>query len=521
MNHIKQDEIGLFYEEEQVELFNNNQADFYTTVFINRAKSKLSGKVQNAQMNEIDGYNLNNITCIKQLIDNDYPFQESEIKKIEAYLRSLQDTDNHYLIDISGANEKTHEEHKLYFTYEAIKIAEKLDISLLGVEEILNVIDTKTLEGKSIKETMAILGIRELLQMEQYSESDIQQAYTQLFQSWYASDSNQISWYFDLYYLSFISEIGQVQKKELSTLQDDMINLIRNPYINLTMKSMAMDILGNYQLMNKKVRDAIEVVVKKADELYYLGDNQYAYPTIYQGDIATTYYVYLCNILDDKDQYNTGALQHTISKDISDRQFEAYGPQELSQLLYLGNRFECIFEEDKDEIIEFLNQEIYKASLLSEVYFIVQSMEWVKGQSIKLDEKQLGVINDLIQHTFSSENTKRDEIYDKMVNVFFYVSLKDLLTRNKEELVRVEYDSILVECETFLDKDIRLLYFYYNVNQMNDSEFAITEQLLKNYERRGLYFINQQVQNKSVYIQFLGKRMKQIHKNRVVNVPKI
>lgn len=110
-----------------------------------------------------------------------------------------------------------------------------------------------------------------------------------------------------------------------------------------------------------------------------------------------------------------------------------------------------------------------------------------------------------------------------MVNVFFYVSLKDLLTRNKEELDSVEYDSILVECETILDKDIRLLYFYYNVNQMNDSEFAITEQLLKkNYERRGLYFINQQVQNKSVYIQFLGKRMKQIHKkNRVVNVPKI
>ncbi len=218
---------------------------------------------------------------------------------------------------------------------------------------------------------------------------------------------------------------------------------------------------------------------KKADELYYLGDNQYAYPTIYQGNIATTYYVYLCNILDNKDQYNTGALQHTISKDISDRQFEAYGPQELSQLLYLGNRFECILEEDKDEIIEFLNQEIYKASLLSEVYFIVQSMEWVKGQSIKLDEKQLGVINDLIQHTFSSENTKSDEIYDKMVNVFFYVSLKDLLTRNKEELDSVEYDSILVECETILDKDIRLLYFYYNVNQMNDSEFAITEQLLK------------------------------------------
>lgn len=197
-------------------------------------------------------------------------FKSQRLKKIEAYLRALQDTDNHYLIDISDANEKTPEEHKLYFTYEAIKIADKLDISLLGVEEILNVIDTKTLEGKSIKETMAILGIRELLQMEKYSESDIQQAYTQLFQSWYASDSNQISWYFDLYYLSFISEIGQVQKKkELSTLQDDMINLIRNPYINLTMKSMAMDILGNYQLMNKKkVRDAIEVVVKKKQMSY-------------------------------------------------------------------------------------------------------------------------------------------------------------------------------------------------------------------------------------------------------------
>lgn len=182
---------------------------------------------------------------------------------------------------------------------------------------------------------------------------------------------------------------------------------------------MDMDILGNYQLMNKKVRDAIEVVVKKADELYYLGDNQYAYPTIYQGNIATTYYVYLCNILDNKDQYNTGALQNTISKDISDGQFEAYSPQELSQLLYLGNRFECILEEDKDEIIEFLNQEFYKASLLSEVYFIVQSMEWVKGQSVKLDEKQLGVINDLIQHTFSSEIQKGMKYMTKWSMYFF------------------------------------------------------------------------------------------------------
>lgn len=114
-------------------------------------------------------------------------------------------------------------------------------------------------------------------------------------------------------------------------------------------------------------------------------------------------------------------MQHTISKDISDRQFEAYGPQELSQLLYLGNRFECILEEDKDEIIEFLNQEIYKASLLSEVYFIVQSMEWVKGQSIKLDEKQLGVINDLIQHTFLRKIQKKVMKYMTKWSMYFFM----------------------------------------------------------------------------------------------------
>ncbi|NLL73421.1 MAG: hypothetical protein GX237_07825 [Clostridiales bacterium] len=519
MDYIEQDLRGFYYEEATSLSVLNTEPDFYTTLQINGLKHRMNNSHDHIDMSGLKGFKLNNFTCIKQLVDYKYPFKNEETLHVKSYLHGLQNDQYSYLIRISNNEEDNTLENCLFFTYEALKISKYLDFDLLHEDRIKDFIMTLSIAKTSYKETMAIIGISQELGLSLYSEELIQEKYSELFGNWMNSDSAQISWYFDLYYLSYIAAMGNVKDIMIDkSFKDDMVNLIQNQEMNLTFKLMAVDILENYGLLESECIDKIDDLIKDMDNSFYLKNGQYSMPVYPIGNISTTYYVYLYNKCQNNNNMDI-LLKSGLEELLGMGSFENYSFQELYQLCYLSMEYYIFSKEEVDIVTNYCIEAIDTQMNLSDIYFALTTIEMLNGNLMLLQQNHVDIINELVNEQLELSKARNIDVYEKMFCLFLCSNTNKLFESNNLYFIPIDYEEYMKNLENYLGEDIRLLYFYFVINKNIDNEFCIEDRLINEYKTKGIYQLNQESSVKSAYIQYIGEMMDKFNYKSLPDYP--
>lgn len=321
------------------------------------------------------------------------------------------------------------------------------------------------------------------------------------------SDSSQISWYFDLYYMSYIAAKGNVKETNINkSFKHDMVNLIQNQDMNLTIKCMAVNIMENYGVWDSDSINEINKLIINMDDSFYMKNGQYSLPVYPTGNISTTYYVYLYKKSqgnNDKDVLLKSGLEELLKAG----GFENYSFQELYQLSYLFMEYSIISEKEIGFITNFCLESIHDQISLSEVYFVLATIE-VLNENVKvLEQNHVEIISGLVNEQLKLSNIDNIEVYDKMFGLFLCSNINKIFESNDLYNISVDYEQYMKGLKEYLGEDIRLLYFYFAINKNINHEFYLEDQLVNKYKNKGIYKLNQDSSVKSMFIQYIGEMM--------------
>lgn len=508
IDYLEVDNYGYYYEKDIVDK-RESIPNFYATLQTNRLKYIVTGKIINAEMSEMQGYNLKDIVCISQLIKNHYEFSFDEKKEIQMYLQSLQDNNNSMVV-VGIDEQASYIENLLFYTAEALEITEKLQIKLNNIERIKEFIQGIKLDGDSSKITVSLVKIDKILGTKLYNSDEITGAYQEIYQKWMEYPEADLNWVFDIYYMSYIYKYANLENSFLyAEFENDICNIIQHIGTDMTIKVMFAEISQNYNLLTDEVKSNIQQIIEKMEILCSEENNEYSILMEQMGDITTTYYVYLYYKYNNKEVPFDKKLYSDLMYIIEADNYEAYSNQELMQVIYILKEMGVKPQDDLYQLDSYLRKALNNAGDAENVYWIVRSYKLLHEDNYNLNEYSKKQINQIINDEIEYCTSQDVENYEKMKKLFFCLNTIVETPEIEYGEYLLESSKILMSNNVILDEDLRILYFYESSCEILNLEKSSNKKHVDYYFSNGFYYINPYDKElKSILYQYMGQVLK-------------
>lgn len=477
---------GMFFDRHDIEM----EVDAYSTILMKKIKNIAYQDEIEINVQELD-FTYDNIDEIYFLQDCHIHLSDEMCQKYEKYIDSILQSDGL----VSFSNDENIET-RMIFTLYAVKFAEQFDIKIEKQESITQFVEIKLGEvskEKSIFHVSTLLQLADKLRLN-YEREFYESFYNEKINYFEEKDAITDSDIMDLYYLSIIKNIIEVEKGISDNLLCSIVEAMNYSYTNLSIFYDCVYILETYSELEANI-ETIICCIEKLDK-YELGEGKYACISIINPSILATY----CGV---EMLYEMGKLENKVGNIIS-------------YLLYY-----C-----EDDNIKLMSCE--------DIYCCYQAL--IKLDSTLLNDNTLkqNVIDSLISNLISNESISIRELYcarelnkkflenqeiDRLVNE----KLEELvLTVNIHEISAANYCMLLIAMQdqsgddeniwsNAEEIDLELVTimdaFYYveycNVYGLEVNESAVVE-LLKSVKNDNGYYISKYQKENSMFTLYLG-----------------
>lgn len=506
LKEMKIDSVGYYYDQDLVNIQNKN-VNFYTTLYINRLKNTISKNIVNAKMSEMDEFNLKDFVCVLQLVKNKYSFTYDEKRQIEEYIQSLQLEKYNYTI-VNGTDEEAKSvANRLYYTSEAIEIAQELGIEMRNIDKIEEYLKSFDLSSANSKEVMSLIKIDKLLGLQHFTKREIEEAYHNLYTTWSHYEDAGLQWTFDLYYMSYIFKYGNLSDMLLySSFESDVCNIISNSNTDITFKIMFLEISRNYNLLTEQVIKSIEECVQLFEKNCSMGDNCYSLYVSQVGSIDTTYYTYVYAKACKRKLCKNSALENQLLRILEN--YETMNVQTVTQSLFILNEMGIDITNMYQSLYEYFDSKLSKAEKIEDTYYAIYGMDLLNNGAFELSEQQTEKIGTRLQNWNKEFEDINYNLYSRMKSVFFYLLiLKYTPYSDNVEYVRNIRD-FLGKDDLELDSDLRVLYFYSLSCDISCVKSKSVSKLLNLFYNKGVYYLTPDDRSKHIIMyQFMGNNL--------------
>lgn len=509
IDYLEVDNYGYYYEKNIVDK-REAVPNFYATLQTNRLKYMVTGKIVNAKMSKMQGYNLQDIVCISQLIKNQYEFTFDEKKEIQTYLQSLQDNNNNSMVVVGIDEQASYIENLLFYTAEALEITEKLQIKLNNIERIKEFVQCIKLDGDSSKITVSLVKIDKILGTRLYNSEEITVAYQKIYQKWMEYPEADLNWVFDIYYMSYIYKYANLENSFLyAEFENDICNIIQHIGTDMTIKVMFAEISQNYNLLTDEVKSNIQQTINKMENLCSKGNNEYSILMEQRGDITTTYYVYLYYKYNKKEVPFDKKLYSDLMYIVKADNYKAYSNQELMQAIYILKEMGIKPQDNLYQLDSYLKNALSNANDAENIYWIARGYKLLQEDKFDLNKDSKKHIKQIISKEIEDCKSQDMDIYEKMKKIFFCLNTIVETPEIEYGEYILESSNILMSSNVKLDEDLRILYFYESSCEILNLKNSLNKKHVDYYYSNGFYYINPYDKElKSILYQYMGLVLK-------------